>query len=144
MISIRELLLEGRSSVVVPGASLDEVGAALGEPTNRSDEPPLILVYGRLQLTFRRRELVLAAYYDGHRQDDERITVDVPATQEDIEALLVAEGAAYSRDAMLSYDDYTALHVERSGASVNFQSGALLGIQVPAEDAEPRAPAAWQ
>lgn len=116
---------------MVPGVRLEEVTDALGEPTDRSSEPPLILVYGPLQLTFRQGELVLAAYYAGRGNVEARVAADVPETQEAVEALLVAEGAAFTNDPALSYDDYTSLQVHGSGASVSFEAGSLLGVQVP-------------
>jgi hypothetical protein len=129
--SVRELIVTGASGGVVMGATVEEVVAQLGEPTDRSQITAEILKYGRLELTFSERRVVLIAYYARPPGSCDPVDEDVPDDSREMEAWLTADGIAFERDEALSYDDQYALRATATGAVVVFERGRLRSVQIP-------------
>jgi hypothetical protein len=143
MVSIRELAVTGRSGVVGAGRPKADVIRSLGEPTDRSLIRPLILRYGRLELTFHDDGLILTAYYPSRGVSDGRIAEDMPTAQEEVELLLRERGLRFHEDADLTYDDQIAINVENAaGTLLLFEDGELTSVQVSRNESEARQAAA--
>jgi hypothetical protein len=130
-VSLRELLVEGSSGVVAPGARATDIIHELGEPEDRSQISPEILRYGRLELTFVDGRAVLIAYYARSLDADDPVDQDIPTDVHDVEAWLASDGIDFERDEHLSYDDQDVLRATPSGSIALFKRGELRSVQVP-------------
>lgn len=127
--SVREMVLCGESGGVALGRRLDDISRILGEPTDWSVRPRIVQ-YGPLELTFRDGRVVLAACYLSRNRHDDRVDIDVPLTLPAAEDWLRSENITFSPDPALTYDDQTALKVDKSRAHLLFEENDLWSVQI--------------